>query len=56
MWIMRKLLASLAIVGGLALSTVSPALADSYYYHHHRYDQHWHHYHHHHGVTVIYHR
>ena len=51
---MRKLFATLAIMGGLALTTVSPALADSYYYHHHRY---YHHYHHHHGhVTVIYHR
>jgi hypothetical protein len=49
---MRKLFASLAILGGLAVSTVAPALAhDRYYYHHHYYR------HHHHGrVVVVYHR
>ncbi|HEX3877078.1 MAG TPA: hypothetical protein VHW24_08840 [Bryobacteraceae bacterium] len=51
---MRKLFAGLALLGGLALSTVSPALADGYY-HHHRYYHH-HHYRHHGHVTVIYHK
>lgn len=46
---MRKLLAALAIVGGLALSSAVPAKAD--YYHHHYYRHH-----HHHHVVVIYHR
>lgn len=46
---MRKLLAALAIVGGLTLSAVAPAKADSYY-HHHRYYRHYHRRHH---VTVI---
>jgi hypothetical protein len=49
---MRKLLASLAILGGLGVSAVSPAMAQGYYYHHH------HHYyrHHHERVVVIYRR
>jgi hypothetical protein len=50
---MRKLLASLAILGGLAVSSVAPAMAQGYYYrHHHRYYRHHHRGH----VTVIYHR
>ncbi|MGA7234961.1 MAG: hypothetical protein WBY44_04745 [Bryobacteraceae bacterium] len=49
---MRKLLASLAILGGLALTTISPAMAHSRYYHHHHYYRHHHRGH----VTVIYHR
>jgi hypothetical protein len=48
---MRKLFATMAILGGLALSAVSPAMAHSRYYHHHYYR------HHHHGrVVVVYHR
>jgi len=53
---MRKLLASLAIVGGLALSAVSPALAQGSYYPDYYYHHHHHHYyyrHHHHGRDVI---
>jgi hypothetical protein len=49
---MRKLLASLAILGGLAVSAVPPAMAQGYYYHHHHYYRH-----HHHGrAVIIYHR
>jgi hypothetical protein len=47
---MRKLIATFAILGGLALSTVTPALADS---HHRRYHRHYRRHHH---VTVVYHR
>jgi hypothetical protein len=52
---MRKLLASLAIVGGLALSAVSPALAQGYYYpdYHHHHHHHYSYRHHHHGRDVI---
>jgi hypothetical protein len=45
---MRKLFAALAIVGGLALSTVMPANADSYHYR-----RYYRHYHHRHRVVVI---
>ena len=45
---MRKLFATLAILGGLAATTVAPAMADS-----HRYYRH-HHYRHHHRVVVVY--
>jgi hypothetical protein len=48
---MRKLFATLAILGGLTLSAVSPAMASSHYRRHH-----YRHYHHRHHVTVIYHR
>jgi hypothetical protein len=56
---MRKLLASLAILGGMAISAVSPAMAQGYYYpdyyhHHHHY---YYYRHHHHGrAVIIYHR
>jgi hypothetical protein len=45
---MRKLLATLAILGGLAATTVAPAMAAS-----HRYSRH-HHYRHPHRVAVVY--
>ncbi len=48
---MRKLLASLAILGGLAFSAASPAMARDHYYHHHYYRHH-----HHARVVVVYHR
>ena len=56
---MRKLLASLAILGGMAISAVFPAMAQGYYYpdyyhHHHHY---YYYRHHHHGRDyIIYHR
>ena len=46
---MRKLLAALAIAGGLALSAVAPANAAPYRHHHHYYR----HYHHRHHVVVV---
>jgi hypothetical protein len=48
MLIMRKLLAGLAILGGLTLTT-APANAGGYWYHHHYYR----HYHHRHHVVVV---
>ena len=46
---MRKLFAALAIVGGLTLSAVMPAHADSYYHRRHYYRHH----HRHHVVVVV---
>jgi hypothetical protein len=45
---MRKLFATLAILGGLTISAVVPANADSWRYYHH------HHYRHHHHAVIIY--
>jgi len=56
---MRKLLASLAILGGMAISAVSPALAQGYYYpdYYHHHHHHYYYRHHHHGrAVIIYHR